>query len=258
MKRILITLAAGSLVFAAGCDNGAAQDEEAAPNPVVPVELYACNYNDGMGPADFDGAVANWNAWADEAELNDYTAWTLTKFYFGPDQEFDFVWLGVAPDAKALGRGQDYQAANGADVDAGFAKAVNCNGHSNFAAVQFKAPPDNDDPPSNIVLAFTDCNIAEGKDFGDDVAPAITAWTEFRTGHGSEAGHWVLFPAYGGGGEEFDFKWVTSYANHEAMGADWDQFDPALNSELFDGVLNCDSSRVYNATNRRRSADDQA
>jgi hypothetical protein len=107
------------------------------------------------------------------------------------------------------------------------------------------------------LLGFSDCKIAEGKSFQKDVAPAITAWTEFRRDHGSQAGHWILFPAYGGGGEEFDFKWVASFANHEAMGADWDQYDEALDSKLFDGVLDCDSERVYNATNRRRAADDQ-
>jgi hypothetical protein len=257
MNKILIVLVTGCLVFATGCSNGDAQEEAAAPNPVAPVELYICNYNEGMGPTDMDAAVADWNAWADEAALKDYTAWTLTKYYFGSDQDFDVIWLGTAPDAKALGRGQDNQAANGAEVDAGFAKVVDCGAHSNFAAVQFKAPPDNDDPPSNIVLGFSDCKIAEGKNFQKDVAPAITAWTEFRTDHGSEAGHWILFPAYGGGGEEFDFKWVTSFANHEAMGGDWDQYDGALDSKLFDGLLSCDSERVYNAANRRRAADDQ-
>ncbi len=147
MNKILIVLVTGCLVFATGCSNGDAQEEAAAPNPVAPVELYICNYNDGMGPADLDGAVADWNAWADETTLNDYTAWTLTKYYFGTVQDFDVIWLGVATDAKALGRGQDNQAANGAEVDAGFAKVVDCNEHTNFAAVQFKAPPDNDNPP---------------------------------------------------------------------------------------------------------------
>ncbi len=102
-----------------------------------------------------------------------------------------------------------------------------------------------------------DLKEAEGKSFDDDVAPAIRAWAEFRTETGSEAGHWMLFPAYGGGGEEFDFKWVVSHLNHEAQGADWDAYDPELDVELFDGVLDCDSSRVYNATNRRRAVDEE-
>ncbi len=248
-------LATGSLVFAAGCSNGEAQDEE-VPDPAVPVELYACTYNDGQGSADLDAATAKWNAWADDRALSDYTAWTLTKFYSGPEQEFNFIWLGVAPDAKALGRAQDDWIANGGAIQAEFDKVADCNIHANFAAVNFKEPPERDDPLSNIVLSFSDCIIADGKNFGDDVAPAIAAWSDFRTGHGSIAGHWVLFPAYGGGGEEFDFKWVVSHGNHEEQGADYDAYDPDKASELFEGVLDCDSSRVYNATNRRRAESD--
>ena len=257
MKRILIMLATGSFVLAAGCSKGVAQNEEEAPDPAVPVELYACTYNEGMGPADLDAVTAKWNAWADDRGLNDYTAWTLTKFYSGPDQDFDFIWLGVSPTAKAMGAAQDDWLATGGEVAAEFDKVGPCNAHGNFAAVNFKEPPDREEPSSNIVLSFSDCNIADGKNFGDDVAPAIAAWAEFRTGHGSEAGYWVLFPVYGGGGEEFDFKWVVGHTNHEAQGADWDQYNVELAVELFDGVLDCDSSRVYNATNRRRAVDDE-
>ncbi len=256
MKKILLALATGSLVIAAGCSNGVAQDEEEAPDPAVPVEIYACNYNEGMGPADLDAVAAKWNTWADERGLNDYTAWTLTKFYSGPEQDFDFIWLGVSPDAKAMGRAQDDWLATGGAIAAEFEKLGACDSHGNFAAVNFKEPPERENPLSNVVLSFSDCNIAEGKNFGDHVAPAIGSWAEYRAGHGSEAGHWVLFPAYGGGGEEFDFKWVTSHANHEAQGADWDKYNVELAVELFDGVLDCDSARVYNATNRRRAAED--
>lgn len=245
-------LATGSLVFAAGCNNGVAQDEE-EDEPAVPVELYACNYNEGMGPADLDAATAKWNAWADGRGLNDYTAWTLTKFYSGPEQEFDVIWLGVSPTAKAMGAAQDDWLANGREVAAEFDKAVSCNIHANFASLNFKEPPDDDDPPDNIVISFSDCNIADGKNFGDDVAPAVAAWADFRTAQGSTAGHWVLFPAYGGGGEEFDFKYVAAWRTHELQGIDYDNWDPDKNRELFDGVLDCDSSRVYNATNRRRA-----
>jgi hypothetical protein len=258
MKKILIALATGSLVIAAGCNNGVAQDEEKASEPTVPVELYACTYNEGMGPADLDAATAKWNAWADERGVNDYSAWTLTKFYSGPEQEFDVIWLGVSPTAKALGAGQDDYLANGTEIEAGFAKVLTCDAHINFAAVEFKAPPEREEPSDNIVISFSDCNIAEGKSFDDDVAPAIRAWAEYRTETGSEAGRWVLFPAYGGGGEEFDYKSVTAHQNHEEKGADWDSYAAGgfkKAGELFRGVSNCDSSRVYNATNRRRAVD---
>ncbi len=257
MKKILIVLATGSLVIAAGCSNGVAQDEEKASESVVPVEIYACTYNEGMGPANLDAVTAKWNAWADGPGINDYTAWILTKFYSGSEQEFDYLWLGVSPTAQALGAAQDDWLATGGEIAAEFEKLGPCDGHSNFAAVNFKQPPDREDPLDNVVISFSDCNIAEGKGFADDVAPAIRAWAEFRTETGSEAGHWVLFPAYGGGGEEFDFKWVVSHQNHEAQGVDWDQYDPELDTKLFDGVLDCDSSRVYNATNRRRAVEEE-
>ena len=150
---------------------------------------------------------------------------------------------------------QDKWIATGDAVSAEFDKVGPCDGHSNFASVNFKQPPQNDDPSDNIVLTFSDCNIAEGKTF-DDVAPAITAWAKFRTDQGSESGHWILFPAYGGGGEDFDFKWVSGHANHEAQGVDWDSYDGDLDAQLFDGVIDCDSARVYNATNARRAASD--
>ena len=94
-------LASGSLIFAAGISNSVAQEEE--DQGAIPVEVYTCKYNDGMGPADLDAVVAKWNTWADGQGLNDYTAWTLTPFYAGPDQDFDVIWLGVSPTAQALG-----------------------------------------------------------------------------------------------------------------------------------------------------------
>ena len=104
-----------------------------------------------------------------------------------------------------MGRADDDFLAHGADVAAEFNKVATCDSHSTYASVEFKSPRDREDPLLDIVLAFSDCNIADRKNF-DDVAPAITAWAEDRTSQGSGAGHWVLFPAYGGGGEEFDFK----------------------------------------------------
>jgi len=247
MKNIIIALAASGLILAAAFSISVAQDDDRA----VPVELYACNYNDGFGPTDLDTVAAKWNAWADGQGLSDYTAWTLTKFYTSPNQEFDFIWIGVSPSAQAMGAAQDDWLANGGDVAADFARISTCGAHSNFASIQFKEPGEREDMSSSVV-SFSDCNIAEGKSFADDVAPAIAAWTEHRTGQGSKAGHYVLFPAYGGGGEEFDFKYITSHANHEEQGIDYDNYDPDKARELFSGVLDCDSSRVYNSTNRRR------
>ena len=255
MKKTMLTLATSGLVLASGFNIAIAQDDDDDNDQAVPVELYLCSYNDGMGPADLDTVTGNWNKWADEQGLTDYTAWTLTKFYSGPDQEFDFIWLGISPTAQAMGAAQDDWVRTGTEVAAQFTRLADCGSHTNMASLQFKAPGEREDP-SNTVVAFSDCNIAEGKSF-DDVAPAIVAWSEFRTGQGSQAGHYVLFPAYGGGGEEYDFKYVSSHANFEEQGIDYDNFDPDKNSELFEGLLECDSARVYNAQNRRMAASDE-
>ncbi len=255
MKRFLVTLATGSIVLAAGLNNAVAQDDD-DDDGAVPVEIYTCSYAEGMGPADLDAVIAKWNAWADEREMNDYSAWTLTPFYAGPEQEFDVIWMGVTETGQAMGAAQDDWIANGGELQAMFDRVAPCDAHGLFAAVQFKEPPDREDS-SSVVVSFRDCKIADGKSFADDVAPAMAAWAEFRTGHGSTAGHWAFFPAYGGGGEEYDFKAVGSYGSHAEHGTDWDNFDPDKAREIFGGVSDCDSARVYNATNRRMAASDE-
>ena len=252
MKRVLLTLLSGGIIVAAGLNTAVAQDDDS--DRAVPVELYICNYNDGMGPADLDSVTAKWNAWADGQGLTDYTAWTLTPFYYGDNQEFDWIWLGVAPTAQAMGAAQDDWVTKGGEVAAQFARLSTCGSHTNMASLQFKAPGERENPSSTVV-SFSDCNIKDGKSF-DDVAPAVAAWAEFRSGQGSKAGHYILFPAYGGGGEEFDFKYVSSHANFEEQGIDYDNYDPEKDSELFGDLLDCDSSRIYIAQNRRMAESD--
>lgn len=243
---------AGSVMLLAGMAGAVAQEEESEEPGVFPVEIYACNYNDGKGPADLDAWSAKWNAWADSSAPEPYSAYTLTPFYYGQDQDFDFLWLGVSPSATELGRAYDNYLANSGSLQPEFEAMVTCSAHSNFATLTVKEPPDeNDSTP--FVISFSDCNTAEGKTF-DDVHPALKAWSDYRTEHGSPAGMWVLWPAYGGGDADFDFKFIISYPDHESQGADYDQYakgghEKAL--ELFGGLLDCNESRVYNAIQRR-------
>ena len=253
MNRLLLTLVTSGFAFAGGLSAAVAQDDD---DGAAAVEIYTCSYADGKGPADLDKVTAKWNKWADDQGLTDYSAWTLTPFYAGPEQDFDVIWLGVTATGEGMGGVQDMWLAKAGTLDDEFDSVSPCDAHAMFAAVQFKEPPEREDP-SSIILDFSDCTIGEGKHFSTDVAPALKAWGEFRAGHGSTAGMWVFFPVYGGGGEEFDFKFVVSHANYSEQGADFDNYDPAKAREIFpDGLLECDSSRSYIATNRRMAEDD--
>ena len=258
MRRILCLIFAGSTLLFSGmslADSHEGEGEEA--NVAAPMEMYACSYNEGKGPADLDAATKDFNKWADKQNVTDYSAWTLVPFYSGAEQDFDVLWFGASAKAAALGRVQDAWLATGSKESQGFADVMLCDTHAAFSVLQMKKPPKRDDD-SRIVVTFSDCNTSDGVTFDDLYMPMIE-WGKYREENGSKAGHWVFFPSFGGGKEAFDFKWVTAHQNLEDMGADWDQMNESgwqKANELFQGKLSCDSSRTYIATSRRQAASD--
>ena len=214
---------AGSTLMLSGlsvADSHGGEEEEA--NVAYPMEMYACSYNDGKGPADLDAATKDFNKWADKQKITDYSAWTLVPFYFSPEQEFDVLWFGSASKAAALGRIQDSWLATGTKESEGFAEVMACGTHAAFSVLMMKQPPEREGDSGDLVVTFSDCEMSDGVTF-DDLYEPIIEWGKYKGEHGSKAGHWVFFPWFGGGQEKFDFKWVTAYENLEDMGADWDQ-----------------------------------
>ena len=66
-----------------------------------------------------------------------------------------------------------------------------------------------------------------------------------------------MFPVYGGGCEELDFKFVVRHGNYSEQGTDFDNYDPAKAREIFPyGLLDCDSSRSYVVKTRRMAESD--
>ena len=85
-------------------------------------------------------------------------------------------------------------------------------------------------------------------------------WGKYMGENGSKAGMWVFLAAYGGGGEEFDFKWVEAHQNLEDLGTDWDHFSEGgweKGNELFAGKVSCDSARAYLTTSVRMAEGDE-
>jgi hypothetical protein len=253
MKKILSLVCAGGLTLAMG--GAIAQDEEAKfqlPSKVVPVEIYACRYNDGQGPSDLDAAVAGFTAYMDKNETDTYAAWTLTKIYSGPDQDFDFIWLGAWTDGNAMGAGTDALYSTGMDMLANFTRVADCYAHTNSASINYKLPEGG--TPANAVLTFSNCTINEGQEYAE-IAEATSAWADVLTEAGSQVAIYHWFPIRGGGGDSPDFTILQAYPNHTEMGADFERMTNGQlfrqSNELFAGLMDCDVSRVYNARSRR-------
>lgn len=254
MKKSLLFATATAVTFGMGV--ASAQDEEKGPQ-IVPVETYTCNYNEGKSPEDLEAAIDSWNAWMDEQGSDNYMALTLTPNYYGPES-FQVGWLGVAPTAEEMGAGADNYMTNGQEIEAGFSEVLTCDSHSNFASLNVKEPPERESPES-LVIAFSDCLVADGVSM-DDVFTGLDAWTAYQTESGYQNGSWVFFPAYGGGGEEFDFKMVSAWDSHAERGRDYDLYANGggyqKRGEIMGDMLDCDSSRVYDSALRRAMSED--
>jgi hypothetical protein len=232
-----------------------AQDDGATPE-FSPVELYACNYNEGMGPGDLDKAVESWNEWMDDEGQGTYYAATLFPVYYGGEgYDFDFAWLGSFSNGAEMGAGSDHWMANGSEHAAAFAAVADCFGHVGYAATQIKET-EGDNTADSFVVTFSDCHYGDGD---GSLFDALKAWSEFATGRGYQNRAWALFQTYGGVDPDHDFKMVNSYKNFTAMGDDWDLYasgDWVKNRELRADIYECGVSRVYAGKTLRRPADD--
>ncbi|MDX1405184.1 MAG: hypothetical protein R3192_11625 [Woeseiaceae bacterium] len=249
MKKILISTIVSCVIVLAGSVTSSAQDDML----VIPVELYTCKYNNRQGPDDLDRVVARWNSWADSNAMDYYAAWTLTPYYYSPEQEFDVIWLGAAKDAVALGRGQSAWLGGTHGLQDDFDEVLTCDSHSNFASINFKMPPENA-TPQNSILTFSDCTFEDGASF-TALGAAMRQWAEYLDQQGSTAGIWHWYPVYGGGGEQFDFKWLEAFSNLEELGADYERYGNGggfvTAGRLMGHLIDCDSARAYIAESRR-------
>jgi len=250
MKKLYVASLVSCCVLMTGSGTILAQDDNAL---VIPVELFTCNYNEGKGSADLDNAIAKWNSWADTTGMDDYSAWTLTPYYYGADQKFDVIWLGAAKNAVALGKAQDAYLNEDAGVRQAFAEVISCDAHANFASLNYKAPPSGASP-GNSVITFSDCSYKEGASFAA-MNESMAKWDQHLSDAGSNTSIFHWYPVYGGGGEEFSFKWIEAHENFAALGADYEVMGNGkgyeLQGDLFDDLVDCDSTRAYVAQSRR-------
>ena len=257
MNKILPTIISGFLLLSAGL---AFADSHEGDKPTYrPIEAWTCNYNDGKGPADLDEVVAEWNDWMDDEDQGDYFAALLTPQYYG-EWPFDVGWIGVWRNGNAMGSGTDLWLSEGGELGAAFGAVVSCDSHTNFASQRMRAPEPGEDDESDMtfVVSFSDCSIKEGKSF-DDFTAAQEAWNAYADEHGIMEGNWIWWPIMGESNNDYDFKYLTSNDDHTQAGANWQLYSEghyAKSSELFEGILDCDIARMYDARVIREMADE--
>jgi hypothetical protein len=202
---------------------------------------------------DLDDWVDKFNAWADEQEDDTYAAWTLTPSYWGPNQTFDFIWLGVWKDANEMGQGWDLWNETNDGLMQEFLAITSCDAHNNMASAAYRLPEGMDNSGTGV-LTVSDCKRKHGVP-GTAVDRAMRQWADILDEAGSNAAIYHWYPIFGGGGTEFDYKEVTAYQNYSDLGAHYERMGNGglfrQSQALFDHLVQCDDARVYSVQNRR-------
>lgn len=234
-----------------------AQGDPEQPN-VAAVEIYQCSYAKGKGPKDLDKVVSNWNSWADKNYSAPYSAWTLSPVSTGSYFDADIGWLGAFQNGVDMGKVTQEWLEKGGKLQAEFDSVIPCDTHGIFSSVNYKPPADKNWPGKNgstSVTVFSDCTVAEGKTL-TDIDAMNKAWAKHLTARGSKAGFWMFLPAFGIDNLNGHYKVVMGYPSFEEWGKDHNDYTNGggwrKGMELMQGVVSCDSPRVY-ATKLQRN-----
>jgi hypothetical protein len=250
LKVVTCSAVAGLLLASAP---GLAQVSADGMGKVVPVELYACKFQEGKSNADLAQVVEQWNEFADDSDMDDYAAWLLTPFFYTSEQDFDILWLGAFRDGNAMGEGLQNWISNGQELAAAFAEVVDCGAHVAYSSAMYKAPAGGNAPASGVITMM-DCKLNKGHRYVD-VKAAELKWADHLAKSGSKAAYYHWMPMFGGGDAEFDYKVVFAYPDFEEVGSDVEKFANEggrdASREIFGNIDECDDARVYVARSIR-------
>jgi len=253
--------ASAAVLLAVGAAPVLADEHESDASPMRPVEGWTCTYNEGKGRADLDKANAAWNEWMDEHDQHDYVAFIMTPQFYG-EWNFDFAWIGVARDGHVFGSGTDLWLNEGGEVAAMFNDAISCGSHSAFVSMNVKRmPPSDEEGDGKFVVNFSNCSLKQkGDEAWDKFMAANDEWNAYADENGFEYNAWMWWPIYGETDDSYEFKFVSATSDYTTLGANWQLYTDGhwqKSNELFDEHVDCDISRVYDATMVREWADEE-
>lgn len=246
----LKTIALGALIASIRLGSVAAQE---AP-PVLPVDLFLCNYRPGNDAGDLNRVNTAYNRWADSHNMNSVTSLVLTPSYHSDQLDYDIIGMDIWQNGAAMGSGAMMMRSQGSPV-ADYDAVLDCPAHQMFALVGIKPPPG---PSDTAILEFSNCTVKENRSADDGIA-AVSAvaqmWADWNVGDA----HAVLFPVAGETGDAtYTFKWITRYPSYAAFGTVFDHYAAgavATAERILAPVMTCDSSRIYDASTIREMQD---
>lgn len=251
MKHHVITLiAAASLSLSV-----VVQAQDTMPT-LGSVEGWQCNMNDGQSMSDLMKVVDDWNEWSDDQDITAYTAWVLNPI-FSANADFvgDSIWFGYAPNFTEMGKTLQTWATDGGKLNERFNDVWTCSSHSEYATLLVRPPAEG---PSSAIVSFSDCTLHDGVTI-PDVMAAAAKWNAYLDQSEVNAAIAYHFPGHGNPQDmAADMKvsiWRPSLASY---GRDADMYVNGgglqASQAIFDDVMSCDSSRMYNATLVRSGA----
>lgn len=243
MKKPVVAVIAVWLAAVGWIHPASAQEQQKG----VPIEFFACNWQDGKGMADLDKVTKKFNEWSDKND-GGYSAWVLTpQFHNGV--AFDVGWLGAWPDGNAFGKGQDMWRKGGRELAADFASVVDCSAMHGLATSAVVHAPNG--PGGDGVVMFAQCTMQDGKSPAAAL-PAHKKAAAAMVGMGSKASSWLFYPGLGAGNIDFHYWQVIAFNNYEELGAATELYINGGGWEKVMGILGpvsrCASPTVYDAT----------
>jgi hypothetical protein len=231
-----------------------AQAQEAFP--VLPTEMFVCNFVGNSDMADFNDSFADFNAWADQHGISDLTSYALTPTFFSEDFEYDLIGLNIWGDGASFGSG-NAQISSDANALSSFDGVVDCAAHSLYALVGIKPPTQ--EVAQGGVFEFSNCTLKGNRSNDEGIGALVAASQLFGQWNLNDA-HAALFNIAGLPSDtSFQLKWVTYYPSIATFGA---LFDHMVNeggvqalAAIMDPVMECDSSRMYNTSLMREAAE---
>ena len=256
MMRTRIIVTAIAALLASGASIAQDKKAEAAAAPaMVPVEIFTCNWRDGKDQGDLAKLNARLKEMMDKNNAP-YSAWTLTPQFRAGEDGFDIAWLGSWTSGAAMGDMVDSRGGGeAAELFKSYNSVVDCSGgHMLMSSATIHAP---DGPPDDGVVMFSSCTVDEDSNMEAAMKAHAKGSADMR-GRGSKGYSWIFHPALGFGETDFDYYMVVAMDNYAALGK---AFDVYMNGggwgarqKLYDGVVSCDSPRVYDAKLVRKPA----